>query len=752
MKKLVIIGANEFQNPLILKAKEMGCETHVFAWKDGAVGEKNADYFYPISITEVDQILEVCKKIQPDGVTTIGSDLANITAARLADKLGLPGNDLDCIEKSTNKAAMRKAFCEARVSVPFFRVVDRPDALNKELEKKEITFPVIVKPTDRSGSRAITKVEAEEELAFAIEKALEQSFEKKAIVEGYITGSEYSMESISYQGKHTCLAITKKFTTGAPHYIETGHLQPALLADEMRDKCIREVQKALDALDIKNGASHAEFKIDPDGEVRIIEIGSRMGGDCIGSDLVPLSTGHDFVKMVVQTALGVKPEICTAAKSRYSAIRFVFDEEDAKRLEYIKETMPTVLQTVEEPEGIGEHPVVDSGSRYGFYIMQTDTMEEMEKALYGHAFTRKLPLWETPIQELYGLKESGNHFFMKRDDLLGYSFGGNKVRFAEQFFEDMERKNCDSMIIYGNYHSNLCRILSAACAREKIPCYMIYNVDDIQENIQKNVQDSLHHNIPGSLQGEASETGNSKLISRQGVVSFPCHKGAIAPAVASAMESLKEAGHKPYYIYGDIYGEGNETVPMKAYVKAYQEICRQEEKMKVKFDYIFLASSTNATQSGLIAGKLLHAFENDDVSDTAEKKSEYSEYSKYNTDGPQIVGISVSRNQARGRQVILKNVRTYLAQEGRQIPENLEKDIQFEDKWLAGGYGVYGDDIEEVIWQMYDENGIALDPVYTGKGFYGMLQYLKQEKIQGKNILFLHTGGTPLFFDYMGER
>ena len=104
MKRFVIIGANEFQNPLILKAKEMGYETHVFAWKDGAVGEKTADYFYPISITQVDEILEVCRKIQPDGVASIGSDLANITVTRLASALGLPGNDPEAIEKSTNKS------------------------------------------------------------------------------------------------------------------------------------------------------------------------------------------------------------------------------------------------------------------------------------------------------------------------------------------------------------------------------------------------------------------------------------------------------------------------------------------------------------------------------------------------------------------------------------------------------------------------------------------------------------------------
>ena len=79
MKKIVIIGANSFQNPLILKAKEMGFETHVFAWREGAVGERTADVFYPVSIVEREQILEECRRINPVAVVSIGSDLAMLT-------------------------------------------------------------------------------------------------------------------------------------------------------------------------------------------------------------------------------------------------------------------------------------------------------------------------------------------------------------------------------------------------------------------------------------------------------------------------------------------------------------------------------------------------------------------------------------------------------------------------------------------------------------------------------------------------
>ena len=103
MKKLAIIGASYLQNPLIVKAKEMGLETHVFAWKSGDIGEKTADYFYPISIVEKKKILDKCLEIGIDGICSIASDLASITVNYVAMEMGLVGNSLVCTEKSTNK-------------------------------------------------------------------------------------------------------------------------------------------------------------------------------------------------------------------------------------------------------------------------------------------------------------------------------------------------------------------------------------------------------------------------------------------------------------------------------------------------------------------------------------------------------------------------------------------------------------------------------------------------------------------------
>lgn len=373
-KKVVIIGANDFQNPLILKAKELGYETHVFAWKDGSIGEKTADFFYPISIVEKEEILEKCREIKPDAVLTIASDLATITVNYVASKLGLTCNSLECTEISTNKFKMRQAFKKANIPVPKFEIVDENtnlDILNG------MEYPLIVKPTDRSGSRAINKILKKEELSDAIKLAVENSFEKKAIVEEYIDGDEFSAESISFHGKHNFLTVTRKQTTGYPHFIETGHIEPAGLSEEIIEKIKSAILPALDSLKIENGASHAEFKITPNGDIRIIEIGARMGGDCIGSDLVKISTGYDYVKMVIDVALGKEPVLEKVSVPKIAVIKFIFNKEDLDGLEKIKKEKPEKIHFVSEIKDFGGHKIVDSSSRYGYYILALDSIDEI---------------------------------------------------------------------------------------------------------------------------------------------------------------------------------------------------------------------------------------------------------------------------------------------------------------------------------------------------------------------------------------
>ena len=375
MTKLAIIGASYLQEPLIRKAKERGIETHVFAWECGDVGEKIADHFYPISIIEKDAILDKCREIGIDGICSIASDLASITVNYVANNMGLIGNTMECTRNSTDKHLMRECFEKNDDPSPKSIKVESVN----DLSGIDISFPVIVKPLDRSGSRGITKVKEASELSAAIENAKSQGFEKSALVEEFAEGDEYSVEYVSWKGKHTFLALTKKFTTGAPNFIETGHMEPADVSTEVLERVKSIVNHALDSLGIEYGASHSEVKIDDKGEIKIIEIGGRMGGDFIGSDLVEISTGFDFVNAVIDIALGNEP-IKKNADTTIAAVRFIFSEEDVNVLNEMKRNDPDILVS-EEVNEISRNAVHDSSERFGYYLFKSDNIEIIKKYL-----------------------------------------------------------------------------------------------------------------------------------------------------------------------------------------------------------------------------------------------------------------------------------------------------------------------------------------------------------------------------------
>ncbi len=364
---LAIIGASYLQLPLIEKAKELGYSTHVFAWAANDVGEKAADYFYPISITEVEQITEKCREIGICGICSIATDLGNITVNYVANKLGLPCNTPESTKKSTNKHLMRQAFEVSGDPSPKSIQVDE----NTDLSKLELIYPVIVKPTDRSGSRGIFKLENKDGLENAVKAAMSEGFEKKVLIEEFAEGQEYSVEGITYNGEHHILAMTLKFTTGAPHFIETGHMEPAPVSEEIFNNVVKVIKHALDTLEIKNSASHSEIKIDKNGKIRIIEIGARMGGDCIGSDLVKYSTGIDYLKAVIDVACGNEPDLNSYGDLCSPEVRFILTKEDLNEFNRIKEKEPEKLLKVVDVahlDLIGK--TTDSSNRAGCYIIK----------------------------------------------------------------------------------------------------------------------------------------------------------------------------------------------------------------------------------------------------------------------------------------------------------------------------------------------------------------------------------------------
>lgn len=372
-KKLAIIGANAAIAMLIDKAKALGYETHVFAWKCGDPGEAIADCFYPISIEHKERILDKCHEIGGiEGVCSITSDFAAPVVNYVANGLGLTCNPSDTNSIARDKFLMRSAFRNAGLYTPQFVVTGKNFS---GLKLESFQFPVIVKPTDRWSSKGVTRVDTPAELYNAVTVAVNASITGQAIIEEFMEGPEYSAECICFHGEKHILAFTQKETTGYPHYIESGHYQPARLSSKDGFKASAVINRALDVLGIINGAAHAEFKLLKNGEVGLIEIGARMGGDCIGTDLTPIATGMDYIRMVIDVACGNKPDLTVKSVPHSAMIKYIITENDYYEYQRFKESHKNQIVREGEFDTNFMKTVQDSSTRHGYFIIKGDRLE-----------------------------------------------------------------------------------------------------------------------------------------------------------------------------------------------------------------------------------------------------------------------------------------------------------------------------------------------------------------------------------------
>ena len=346
-KKILIIGYSIIKLPAIKKAKEMGLEVAVADFNPEAIGVPYADKYFNASTIDIEAIVRVAEEYQPDGIITLATDMPMRSIAVATSKLGLVGITSDTALKSTDKAEMIKAFRSAGVPVPWYYIVDNKAVFNENFA--EFTFPCIMKPTDNSGSRGVVLIKSVDELVDAYKYSREQSRNGSVIVEEYLQGHEVSVEVIVYKSKVHILQVTDKLTTGAPNFVEMGHSQPSRFIGEALDKIHDVATKACAAVGIENGPVHVEMMVTECGP-KMIELGARMGGDCIATHLVPLSTGIDMIKATIDIALGNKPDLerklyCGSAIRYFDlplgTIKSITGEEDALNEEGVCDIMFT---------------------------------------------------------------------------------------------------------------------------------------------------------------------------------------------------------------------------------------------------------------------------------------------------------------------------------------------------------------------------------------------------------------------------
>ena len=302
-------------------------------------------------------------------------------------------------------------------------------------------------------------------------------------------------------------------------------------------------------------------------------------------------------------------------------------------------------------------------------------------------------MFNTPIELLN--ENVGSKIYMKRDDLIPFSFGGNKARKAEKFKKEIVKNKNDVVVTYGSSSSNHCRVIANMCKELGIKCVIVSPVENYKE------------------------TYNSKMIRMFGAEIIKVPLNEVSKKIDEEMKILDEK-NKPYFIPGG--GHGN--LGTEAYVDCYKEILNYEKNNAINFDYIFFASGTGTTQAGLVCGQYLN-------------KDFYRK----------IVGISIARNKNKGKKIVIDSIKEYLNKDEKEFEELVE----FIDKYTEDGYGKSNKDILKTIRSVLNNNGIPLNSTYTGIAFYGMLVYINCNYINNKNILFINTGGLPLFFDDLEE-
>lgn len=374
-KRVMIVGASALQVSMILKAKELGYEVGVVDYNPAAEGIKFADKFYEVSTIDKEGVCRATEEFGAVGITTVATDMPMRAIAYTCEKLALAGISEETALNATDKARMIKKFAENNVPHPWF--FDIKDRNIKGIEDK-LKYPCICKPTDNSGSRGVVIINSKEELSSAVAYASANGRSGEVIIEELLTGSEISVETFVVDGEVYMVQVTDKLTTGANHFVEMGHSQPSVFLPEKEKEIYEATKAAVLAVGIFNGPAHVEMMITDDGP-KLIELGARLGGDYITTDLVPLSTGIDLLGETIKLACGEKVDI-RHKYNKASAIRYIKTNIGMiKSIEGVDAANKTDgVQTVSIQKAVGEktEEIRNSNDRIGYVISQADTVAD----------------------------------------------------------------------------------------------------------------------------------------------------------------------------------------------------------------------------------------------------------------------------------------------------------------------------------------------------------------------------------------
>lgn len=312
-QKILLLGGSAQQLVAIRAAKNFGLTTVLCDYLPDNPGQYEADVYYNVSTTDVDAVYEVAKKEDVGGILAYASDPAALPAAIVASRLGLPTNPVEAVETLGVKHRFREFLSKNGFACPGYASF-RPDEEKSAIEASiaKLRFPLIVKPTDSSGSKGVTKILSVAELGDAVNSAAAYSRNRILIAEEFIergfpdvVGGDIFVWNgkVEIFGEMTCL----RGDNGAG-LIPVGEKKPSGLNQKQTEAVYKELQRIVDCLGIRFGEMNIEIILDKDDKVHFLELGPRAGGNMIPIQLSDIY-GVDLVKANVQAAMGETPDL-----------------------------------------------------------------------------------------------------------------------------------------------------------------------------------------------------------------------------------------------------------------------------------------------------------------------------------------------------------------------------------------------------------------------------------------------------------
>lgn len=335
MKKMLVIGAGFLQDFIIQKAVAMGYKTLTVDANPNAIGFSHAHKHAVVNIVDEKACLEYARSENIDGVVTAATDYGVLSAAYVAQEMGLPGLKYEVAQLIKNKYRVRKCLYEHHVDDTEQAYEVNADTDIAELANK-LTYPVMVKPCDGSGSRGASRVDKPEDLQQACEYAMNGSITHRAEIETFIFGKEYGADSIVVNGEVHVLGIMQKWMTNPPYYAELGHALPSDLSADIEQKAKECVRNAIKALGVNFGSINMDMLITPDGKVYIVDIGARMGGNMIGPCVIPYGTGIDYMGAMIQNVVGDPVDLTAHEHEAVATKLLAFEEGVVKKVPDMK--------------------------------------------------------------------------------------------------------------------------------------------------------------------------------------------------------------------------------------------------------------------------------------------------------------------------------------------------------------------------------------------------------------------------------